>query len=1262
MSNAFSHAPSDTQRSSTFPADASPLQILGYSGTFDAFYYLEANPDLSGLGTAVLSHYHQHGWREGRKPNPFFDPHWYLSQNRDVIGDPLLHYVQRGEREGRRPIAWFDPAWYARTYQVPDGMLALAHYLLNRHSRSLRPIPEFDPEFYLRSYPDVAKAGLDALEHYMVQGFREARRPFDGFDPLYYRRKYLRHSPDSNPLLHYLENRTRPDVHPSSPDTEISVFAEIRRRSRPGPLFEKARPLPESAIRRARVLAYYLPQFHTIPENDAWWGDGFTEWTNLPRGIPRFSDHYQPRIPRDLGHYTLNSPEILERQAAMARAAGVEGFIFYFYWFNRKRLLDQPLEMLIANPQINLPFCLMWANENWSRRWDGSDEDLLIAQDYRTEDDEALVDCFARYLRDPRYIHFDGRPILMVYRPGTIPDAPSAFVRWRALFRSRHGLDPLFVMGQAFGDENPDLFGLDGAIEFPPHKVVSNCSLINDDIRLFDNEFSGQVYDYGEVVESALAQAPPPFPLIRTAAPSWDNDARRPGKGLVLHGSTPELYERWLGGLIDQAQAHPFFGDPVVCINAWNEWAEGAYLEPDQHFGSAYLNATARACTGIGRRHSRSRLLLIGHDAFPAGAQRLLLETGRTLKKCFGADIQFVLLGDGALLHDYRSVAPTEILAAGARTTAARLSHLREQGFRSAIINSAASSDIAPDLNEASIGFVLLIHELPTLLRSRNLVLPMHRACALARNVIVPAAHVARKLDLKNSENLTILPQGLYTRPQFSARTRREIRRYLALTSSDRLILGAGYADLRKGFDLFLQLWRRLRGEVHFVWLGDIEGALRDSLHVELEHALASGTFHMPGRVGNVTDWLAGADAFVLPSREDPYPSVVLEALASGLPCVAFDDAGGIPDLLKQRRYTMEGHCRVVPFADIPAMAKAAGELAGWSLRRTIRERQRIARAAEDSFSFRAYVHEILKLALPAVPKISVVVPSHNYARYMSSRLSSIFAQTVPVFEIIVLDDASDDGSLDVAHRTAQDWDRDIVCIANDAASGSVFRQWHKALQVSRGDLVWIAEADDFCEPDFLENLLEGIRGNPAVVMAFTDSRAVDGSGAPISSSYRPYYSESAGTLLDTDSHFTGESFLRGCLSERNLVLNVSSALFRREQLLAAVDSCETELQNLRVAGDWRVYAELLMQRGAEVVYIAKPLNVHRRHAESATHTLNRRSHIEEVAYMHRLLASRLALPQSHISRQQRYCRTLQQQFGLLPPPGEERLSAVYEN
>ena len=928
----------------------------------------------------------------------------------------------------------------------------------------------------------------------------------------------------------------------------------------------------------------------------------------------------------------------------------------YCFWFNRQRLLEQPLDILLANPQIDLPFCLMWANENWSRRWDGSDDDLLIAQDYRPEDDEALVDCFARYLKDPRYIHCDGRPVLMIYRPGTIPNAPSTIVKWRTMFRERHGLNPLLVMGQAFGDENPDLFGLDGAIEFPPHKVVSGCKLMNDELKLFDNEFSGQVYDYSEVVDTALSQPRTPFPLIRTAAPSWDNDARRQGKGLVLHGSTPELYEHWLGGLIEQAQTRTFFGDPVVCINAWNEWAEGAYLEPDQHFGSAYLNATARACTGFGGKRSRSKLLLIGHDAFPAGAQRLLLETGRTLQHCFGVELQFLLLADGALLNDYRNVAATEVLSAEAETLASRLYTLQKQGFQSAILNSAASSAIAPHLAQAGIDFLFLIHELPALLRSRDLYTPMKQACALARNVIVPARSVARKLDLETAKTLKILPQGLYAAASLSLQTRQTIRKQMGFSSTDPVVIGAGYADLRKGFDLFLQLWRKLRSTVHCVWLGDIDPSLKNSLHTELENACSSGTFHMPGRIDNVPAWFAAADVFVLPSREDPYPSVVLEALAAGLPCVAFDDAGGIPDLLKELDSNKDFQNRTVPFADVSTLASATEELAIWSMKRTGKERQKAGRFAQDAFSFKHYAQDILSLALPKVPKISVVIPSYNYARYMSSRLSSIFAQTIPVFEIIVLDDASHDNSLEIARQTAKDWNRDILCVENTVASGSVFRQWHKALKLAKGEWIWIAEADDFCEPDFLENILNGIKNNPSVIMAFTDSRSVDEDGTPISSSYRPYYSESAGALLENNSHFTGEEFVRGCLFERNLVLNVSSAIFRREYLLSAITSCQKDLQTFRVAGDWRVYVELLTQENAEVIYIAKPLNIHRRHADSATHTLNRRNHIEEISYMHDLLVNRLALHESHKKRQKYYLSILENQFGLTSKDTEEKI------
>jgi len=372
------------------PPTTESLCLLADSGLFDATYYLDCNADLAALGAEALSHYHQYGWREGRKPNLYFDPAWYRARHPEVARadvDPLLHYLMVGEAAGCRPIAWFDPTWYVRTYSPPEAMTALAHYLQHRLDGKVSAMPEFDSGFYLRSYPDVAAAGIDPLDHYLVQGFREARRPFEGFDPVFYRQRYLAQVDDANPLLHYLEHRQEPGVFPELPLDEPTIPREVRRNTQPGPFFETVQPLPESVARRAQVLAYYLPQFHSVKQNDEWWGDGFTEWTNVARGLPRFAGHYQPRVPRDLGHYRLEGTETLKRQAAMAKAAGIHGFIFYFYWFNGTRLLDGPLEALLADRSLDMPFCLLWANENWSRRWDGSDSDVLISQDFRAEVD-----------------------------------------------------------------------------------------------------------------------------------------------------------------------------------------------------------------------------------------------------------------------------------------------------------------------------------------------------------------------------------------------------------------------------------------------------------------------------------------------------------------------------------------------------------------------------------------------------------------------------------------------------------------------------------------------------------------------------------------------------------------------------------------------------------------------------------------------------------------------------------------------------------
>jgi hypothetical protein len=550
------------------------------AGLFDeTFYRSEAR---LGATADALAHYLRHG--AALRPNIVFDPAWYVGQNPDAAGvSPLLHYALVGEPAGRDPSALFDVAWYRATYAAERP---LAHYLAHRFG-PYSPIPEFDAAYYLKTCPDVAETGMDPFLHYLHFGYREFRKPSAGFNPRLYANRWLPRDRAANPIVHLRANRAAAAEAPRA-----NPFAAVRSYARRGPRFEPPAPAQDGEP-AALALAFHLTQYHRIAENDAWWGEGYTEWTHLARGQPRFEGHYQPRTPERLGFYDLSRPEALRAQAALAKAAGIGGFVFYAYAFGGRRLLEAPLELFLAQADIDIDFCLMWANENWTRRWDGAQDEILIAQDYDEALEAARCADFARHFRDPRYIRLDGRPLLMVYRAGLIPDTAATLARWRRLFETAHGEKPIFVMAQTFDDIDPRPLGFDAAIEFPPHKLTKGLPQIYEALDIFDDAFEADVFAYDDVVAASLAEPAPDYPLIKTAVPSWDNDARRQGQGLTLVGSSPRKFERWLGELI--ARAAPTFGARIVAINAWNEWTEAAYLEPDVHYGAAYLNAAARA-------------------------------------------------------------------------------------------------------------------------------------------------------------------------------------------------------------------------------------------------------------------------------------------------------------------------------------------------------------------------------------------------------------------------------------------------------------------------------------------------------------------------------------------------------------------------------------------------------------------------------------------------------------------------------------------
>ena len=1190
------------------------IALLAASDLFDVAWYAEQYPDS---GADPLASFCTTGWRAGHAPNRYFDPAWYLAGNPEVAAaglNPILHYIATGEAEGRSPCEYFDLPWYATRTSVPPGRTLLAHFLAHRRDGTASPLPEFDAGFYLERYPDIAAAGVDPFEHYLLYGFREGRDPSPTFNTRFYLQRHLAAATDLNPILHYRRHRHAVHLPTLPPVTEADVFEDVRRFSRPGPDFETIQPLPPSARRRAEVLAFYLPQFHPIPENDAWWGTGFTEWTAIARGMPRFPGHYQPRTPRDLGHYTLgDTPEgraTLRRQTDLACAAGLAGFVHYFYWFNTTRLLASPLDALLADPSIDFPFCLMWANENWTRRWDGSDQEILIRQDYDAADDNALIDCLSRHFADPRYIRIDGRPLLMVYRAADIPDPPATLARWRALFAARHGENPIWVMSQSFDALDPRNFGFDAAVEFPPHKLVTNLPRRNAEIAFHDHRATAHIYAYADLVAASLDEPAPDFPLIRTAVPSWDNDARRQGHGLVVHGSTPAAYQSWLATLVDRAAAAPPLGLPLVCVNAWNEWAEGAYLEPDVHFGAAYLNATARAITQSSAP-APAKLLLVGHDAFPAGAQHLLLHLLRRLRKTHGVQAEYLLLGDGPLAPAYADAAPGTIL-----TDPAALDSVLARGFTSAIVNTAAAAWIVPRLRAAGLRVTLLIHELPGLIAEKHLTEAARAGAEAAHDVVFPAPFVRdRFVDaIAPARGTTaILPQGLYAEPTYCPRARTRLRARLGLDATTPLILGAGYADLRKGFDLFLQAWRaarRRRSRAVFCWLGDLDPTMQAYLAPEITAATATGTFHLPGRQDDIAAWLSAADAFALTSREDPFPSVALEALATGLQVAAFADSGGIPALLTE---TSTG--RILPMGDADAMARALLDLA----KTDPSTRPDRARPHRARFDFSTYTAALLTRAC-ALPTISVAVPSYNYARYLPDRLASIFAQTHPVTEILLLDDASTDDSPAIARAIAAEWNRDLRVITARRNSGSAFRQWLTAARTATSDFLWIAEADDVADPALLATLAARLAGQPDAILAIADSRAIDAEGNLLWPDHRAYFTDSGAPDLCRDGLFPAHIFAQRFLAERNLILNVSAVLWRRTALLAALERCAPDLPSYRLAGDWRVYLEATLNADGTVIVAATPLNAHRRHPASLTATTDSDTHASETARLQALV------------------------------------------
>jgi lipopolysaccharide biosynthesis protein len=345
--------------------------------------------------------------------------------------------------------------------------------------------------------------------------------------------------------------------------------------------------------------AFYLPQFHPTPENDAWWGTGFTEWSSTVKAKPAFPGHAQPQLPADLGFYDLRLPNTMGQQWEMAKDAGINAFCVYHYWFSGRRVLERPMDNLLDAPDIPFNFYLCWANESWRRNWDGLSGEILLDQQYEEGFEAALASDTARYMKDPRYQRPDGhRPRFVIYRPDDMPNPSASVERLRAEWH-KLGVGDVELGAVLFHieGENPVEHSLfDFWIEMPPHGLVTTDDYLFGGLN--GNQlgmapatgFNGLIYDYEAVAKNSISKdylATLPDNVIAGIMPSWDNTARRGVSGHIAYGANPAQFDKWLGKLLDQRLDTSYRQE--LFINAWNELAEKAMLEPSEQYGAAYL-------------------------------------------------------------------------------------------------------------------------------------------------------------------------------------------------------------------------------------------------------------------------------------------------------------------------------------------------------------------------------------------------------------------------------------------------------------------------------------------------------------------------------------------------------------------------------------------------------------------------------------------------------------------------------------------------
>ena len=965
-----------------------------------------------------------------------------------------------------------------------------------------------------------------------------------------------------------------------------------------------------------KLIAFYLPQFHPIPENDNWWGKGFTEWTNVTKAVPQFIGHYQPHLPDELGFYDLRLVEVQKRQIELAKQYGIYGFCFHYYWFNGKRLLEKPLNQFIQNMEMDFPFCVCWANENWTRRWDGLENDILIAQKHSPESDFAFIKDLEHIFRDPRYIRINGKPLLVVYRVSLLPDAKETANRWREYCKQRGIGDLYLVAAQSLDIIDPREYGFDAAVEFPPHTMYGCGDCIDHKLTLLNPNFSGHIFDYENFVKNKYYLKTVPYKQFKGITPSWDNTARRPNAPTIYFGSNPELYKEWLSDIVNfTRKTHPK-EEQMVFINAWNEWSEGTHLEPDKYYGYGYLQATSEVVLDYRKKERECKdIIFVSHDAHLHGAQMLALNIVKLLTEQLHYDVHLILKSGGCLEKEFKKYSTLYNLErdyADKRAVEKLVDNLYRQGANIAICNTVVSGDLVKIFSKENIKTISLIHELPELIKQFKMEKNAEFISQFADKVIFPSEFVKTefatisKLDDNDS---IIAPQGLFLKNRFKNKkeeARILLRNMLSIPQDTKIILAVGYADYRKGVDLLVQVAKKVvkvDPKTYFVWVGHQDENIMIKINSDIKKSGIKDNILFVGiKKEKIDIFFAGADLYLMTSREDPFPSVILEAMDVEVPVIGFNDAGGFKDIVTDSTGIL------VPYLDVDEMSEKVIYLLN-----NVNLREEMGKNASElineKYKFVDYVYLLLKLLGQEYKKVSVVLPNYNYEHYLKERMQSIINQEYPIYEIIFLDDCSSDNSIEVIKDFANNCAITVKLISNEVNSGSVFKQWAKGIANAGGDYIWITEADDLCERSFLYEVMYGFN-DEQVVLSYSQSKQMDQNGNFIDNDYLKYTNDIDEYKWKKDYSREGIQEICDALVIKNTIPNVSGVVFKK----CNISEILNELVEFKVAGDWFFYVWLL-QKG-KLSYTAKSLNLHRRHDKGVTLSENAQMHYNEIVRM----------------------------------------------